>query len=93
MHFMAIKKIGEKASLISIYSYLKDGSFSAVTGVQRSKLARERGTLKIEKICFSPKVPIQPCRAKPVFSLFWSLLSTNQKAIATPFQPLSPNQP
>ena len=47
-----------------ICSYLKDGAFTAVKGVQRFKLACERGRLIIKKICFSPKVPIQPCRAK-----------------------------
>ena len=47
-----------------IYSYLKDRAFTAVKEVQRFKLACERGTLKNKKICFSPKVPIQPSRAK-----------------------------
>ena len=61
---MAMTRV-EKMVLVYLYLFVfKDGAFTAVKGVQRLKLACERGTLKIKKICFSPKVPIQPCRPK-----------------------------
>jgi len=55
----------EKMVLVYLYLFIfKDGASTAVKGVQRCKLACERSTLKNKKICFSPKVPIQPCRSK-----------------------------
>ena len=46
---MAMTRV-EKMVLVYLYLFVfKDGAFTAVKGVQRLKLACERGTLKIKK--------------------------------------------
>ena len=42
MHFMAVKKL-KKHSGFRIYSYFKDNAFTAVKGIQSSKLGMRKG--------------------------------------------------
>lgn len=42
MHFMAVKKL-ERHSGFKIYSYFKDNAFTAVKGIQSSKLSMWKG--------------------------------------------------
>lgn len=42
MHFMAMKKL-KKHSGFRIYSYFKDNAFTAVKGIQSSKLSMRKG--------------------------------------------------
>ena len=43
MHFMAVKKKLKKHSGFRIYSYFKDNAFTAVEGIQSSKLSMRKG--------------------------------------------------